>query len=86
MSSKYKNCIEYDKRDYHINDKEDTVCSDNEECIPYEDSDDYILDDLSYEIYFDLKDEVENMALPIFDRNFYIDKVKDFLTYFIENE
>ena len=86
MSSKYKNCIEYDKRDYHINDKEDTVCSDNEECILYEDSDDYILDDLSYEIYFDLKDEVENMALPIFDRNFYIDKVKDFLTYFIENE
>ena len=73
MAAKYKNCLEYDKRDYvcspSIHSAEGIEFSEYEEDIDYNEEANE-LDEISLEAFEFLRDKVEEMAIPILDRQF----------------
>ena len=75
MAAKYKNCLEYDKRDYvwsplySLNSIEGAEFNEYEEDIEYNEEANE-LDEISLEAFEFLRDKVEEMAIPILDRRF----------------
>ena len=78
MAAKYKNCLEYDKRDYvcspsipsySLNSIEGAEFNEYEEDIEYNEEANE-LDEISLEAFEFLRDKVESMAVPILDQRF----------------